>query len=1100
YQKYHITSLQEKVLVITALKETLSKLKGKAVVNEAVTLHPIDPELLKIDVAPLAPKLRNNRTAHNDYLKHTQEETSTLREIVKNERLLNPLNAFLDYVCKYTKRIQELLIILKQTCPCINDLGTKLMVGTPTNNNKQIRFIEHIPSSGTTPVKTTSSTNVVSNTHVLSSTGVNLLSSTSGSRPQGNTNKDRIQRTQSKAKKNKLEDHPRTVRPTLNKKKSVVDTKAISAVTNSKSNVNSDLKCATCNGCLFSDNHDTCVLAYINYVNARVKSKSVKKPVNRKIWQPTGKMFTTVGHIWRPTGRTFTLVGNVCPLTRITTTAIVPLREPIPIENNTDKPVVTLVYLRKSKAAKKKVPVSNSKIHKSLVVQIVLWYLDSGCSKHMTGYRSQLINFVQKFLGTVKFENDHVAKIMGYGDYKIGNVPILRVYFVEVLGHNLFSASKTNSWLWHCRLLHLNFGAINHLARQGVVRGLPKLKFEKDHLCSVCVMGKSKKKSHKPKSEDTNQEKLYLLHMDLCGPIRVESVNGKKYILVIVDDYSQFTWVKFLRSKDEAPDFIIKFLKMIQVRLKVPLRLEPKTYKDALTQSCWIEAMQEELNEFERLEYTQLEDSNELFQKILEDLRTINKELIECNRPTFFNDNEEHYVQNKENLENSSNSNQEKEGPPKDFDIRQLIREECCIKVCEEQKQNMENTILELVKICRQKELYVMHDNVDDLIESALNFKLLSVNSQRLNKEKQEVKNVMEHPAERKTRIIESLHNFRVIYKSSISLKNTSLISPVHAVAPILSTKEPEYSPSMGYEHPNTTLETESDEIIKSGVEEIVPILSECEVTSKDKRECDMLVCKNSLVCDDHSEIFSDSKNYDDISSDDDDFKDIEYIEASLPDPEIVNIVLREKLLSINRLIANIKSLNDNPTPDCVLNSSVSIPISKESDNSLSDYFSPKFKTFCDHTEETRSCSTTTHADDSLPEYDSFCFEIEPDQERLINVVKNDISDDSSNDPILEEANLFFDSDNSIPPGIKNFTYDSEGDIRFLEELFIEDSILFPNNESFESNFDNPDEFECLDPRDEFDDDDYSSFMFVIYSKMFSFLLSAESEDTIFDP
>nr|GFC94131.1 Gag-Pol polyprotein [Tanacetum cinerariifolium] len=84
-------------------------------------------------------------------------------------------------------------------------------------------------------------------------------------------------------------------------------------------------------------------------------------------------------------------------------------------------------------------------------------------------------------------------------------------------------------------------------------------------------MDKSKKKSHKPKSKDTNQEKLYLLHMDLCGPIHVESVNGKKYILTIVDDYSRFTWVKCLRSKDEALVFIIKFLKMIQVRLKVPV-------------------------------------------------------------------------------------------------------------------------------------------------------------------------------------------------------------------------------------------------------------------------------------------------------------------------------------------------------------------------------------------------------------------------------------------------------------------------------------------------------------------------------------------------
>nr|GEY01926.1 hypothetical protein [Tanacetum cinerariifolium] len=92
-------SLQEKVLVITALKDSLSKLKGKAVVNEAVPLHPIDPELLKIDVAPLASKLQNNKTAHYDYLKHTQKETATLREIVENERFLNPLNTSLDYAC-----------------------------------------------------------------------------------------------------------------------------------------------------------------------------------------------------------------------------------------------------------------------------------------------------------------------------------------------------------------------------------------------------------------------------------------------------------------------------------------------------------------------------------------------------------------------------------------------------------------------------------------------------------------------------------------------------------------------------------------------------------------------------------------------------------------------------------------------------------------------------------------------------------------------------------------------------------------------------------------------------------------------------------------
>ncbi|GJR65063.1 retrovirus-related pol polyprotein from transposon TNT 1-94 [Tanacetum coccineum] len=287
----------------------------------------------------------------------------------------------------------------------------------------------------------------------------------------------------------------------------------------------------------------------------------------------------TLESAYKPTGWTFTIVGNACPLTRITTTTEVPLRKSSALDNKTPKPVVTLVYSRKPRKSKTSVPVNNYK-----VVQIVLWYLDSGCSKHMTGDRSQLTNFVNKFLGTVKFGNDHVAKIMGYGDYQIGNVTISRVYYVEGLGHNLFSvgqfcdsnlevafrqhtcyirnlegvdlltgsrgdnlytlslgdmmasspicllskASKTKSWLWHRRLSHLNFGAINHLARHGLVRGLPKLKFEKDHLCSACALGKSTKKPHKPKSEDTNQEKLYLLHMDLCGPMCVMSVNGKK--------------------------------------------------------------------------------------------------------------------------------------------------------------------------------------------------------------------------------------------------------------------------------------------------------------------------------------------------------------------------------------------------------------------------------------------------------------------------------------------------------------------------------------------------------------------------------------------
>nr|GEX09473.1 hypothetical protein [Tanacetum cinerariifolium] len=490
----------------------------------------------------------------------------------------------------------------------------------------------------------------------------------------------------------------------------------------------------------------------------------------------------------------------------------------------------------------------------------------------------------------------------------------------------------------------------------------------------------------------------------------------------------------------------------------------------------------------------------------------------------------------------------------------------------------MEDTMLELIEVCRQKEFYCMHNDVDDLIESDLNSKLLSINlrSQRLDKEKQEVKNVVEQPAERETRIAKSLQDFRV-KKSSISLNNTSQVSLVHAITPVLPTEEPESSLSMGYEHLSTIPETEFDEVTKSSVKNLLSIPSEYEVTSEDKRECDVPVCKDSStfdVCKEHSEILSDS-NDDDISSNDDAFEDVEYVEASLLDSELVSleeenvvyqedeefdledilqiqdVILHEKLLSINRLIADIESLNDNPIPDLVLNSSTLIPIFEESDNSLSNNSLLEVETFSDDTEETRSGNTTTHANNSFPEYDSFCFEIEPDQERLTSVVKNDISNDSSNDPLLEEVDLFLASDNSIPPVIGNIDYDSEGDIHFLEELLVDDSILFLKNESSDfdhhddpslprplleppdaefffdfkpnseevisamlNNIDKLNEYECFEPGEEInvfenvEDNDYFTFIFVIqnflpyliYPEVSPLLLSAGNEDTIFDP
>ncbi|GJV87331.1 hypothetical protein Tco_1531269 [Tanacetum coccineum] len=186
-------SLQEKVLVITALKDELRKLKGKALADNVVCKHTIDPEMLKIDVEYLNPRLLNNRSAHSNYLKHTQEEAVILREIVEQGKSQNPLNESLDSACKYTKQIQELLIIVGQTCPSINNSGDKLVAVIPKIKDKRVRFTEPFTSSENTNTKIASSSNLVSNKPMLSSTGVKMSTSASGSQPSVNTKKDKIQ-------------------------------------------------------------------------------------------------------------------------------------------------------------------------------------------------------------------------------------------------------------------------------------------------------------------------------------------------------------------------------------------------------------------------------------------------------------------------------------------------------------------------------------------------------------------------------------------------------------------------------------------------------------------------------------------------------------------------------------------------------------------------------------------------------------------------------------------------------------------------------------------------------------------------------------------
>nr|GEY94724.1 hypothetical protein [Tanacetum cinerariifolium]GEY94732.1 hypothetical protein [Tanacetum cinerariifolium] len=261
-------------------------------------------------------------------------------------------------------------------------------------------------------------------------------------------------------------------------------------------------------------------------------------------------------------------------------------------------------------------------------------------------------------------------------------------------------------------------------------------------------------------------------------------------------------------------------------------------------------------------------------------IEIVNKELVEYinspswDRPIFFNDNEDHFVQYKEYLENPSNeivvlnSNQQKEKSPQDSDIHHLIREKCFIEFCKKQKQNMEDTMIELIEVFRQKEFYCMHNNVDDLIESALNSKLLSINleSQRLDKKKQEFKNVIEQPTKCETHIAKSLKNFRV-KKISISLNNTSQISLVHAITPVLPTEEPEYSLSMGYEHLSIIPETESDEVTESSAKNLLPIPSEYEVTSDDESVDDESLSNEDVPMEDFKVYSNPFFNDDEINS-----------------------------------------------------------------------------------------------------------------------------------------------------------------------------------------------------------------------------------------
>ncbi|GKA90234.1 putative ribonuclease H-like domain-containing protein, partial [Tanacetum coccineum] len=527
------TQIQEKVFANAALKNELRKLKGKNVIDIVVSkphATTISLGMFKLDLEPLAPKVLKNTDAHLDYIKHSREHANILREIVKSARALSPLDSNLDSACKYVQRIQEVLVYDRDTCPCLTRPNEKLVAVTPKNKDKRVRFADPFTSSSNSQIQFDSHKLKDSNQPLLHFTGVIGSIGANGSKPTGNTKNNRISQSSSSNKTNKVEDQSRSIKSRKKHKNRVSKTKCNAYVMQSMLNANSKSVCAICNECLFDANHDKCVLDYVHDVNVLSKSKPAKRKNKKQIWKPTGKVYTKIGYKWKPIGRTFTIVRNKCPLTRFTSTKVVPLKE------TTTKSVITptqgiMVYSRRPKAPKSVGSSSKSKIIESRISN-QSEPTQTGESTVSNVPSSSLIDcrlsklFCGVFSGYLRDVEGLGHNLFSVGQFCNSDLEVAfrkHTCFVHNLedvdlltgswGTNLYTlsigdmmksspichlskASKTKSWLWHRRLSHLNFGAINQLAKK----------------------------------------------------------------------------VRFLRSKDEAPEFIIKFLKMIQVRLNETVR------------------------------------------------------------------------------------------------------------------------------------------------------------------------------------------------------------------------------------------------------------------------------------------------------------------------------------------------------------------------------------------------------------------------------------------------------------------------------------------------------------------------------------------------
>nr|GEV49447.1 integrase, catalytic region, zinc finger, CCHC-type, peptidase aspartic, catalytic [Tanacetum cinerariifolium] len=352
---------------VTALTTKNVNLKAQTLEKgNSVSKDQVKPKVLArgkhaIDVEPIVPRLRNNRDAHLDYLRHLKESVETIRDI-------------------------ELLEYAIGTCPQGSQKQEKQLTHIPLNRKKQVTFAKQSDKSDSNTHKhvmtvKTQKTNVP----MPPSTGVNSCPNASGSKTKSHIKTNMILPAKG-VNKLPVEDQPRTNKSYLRTSNRVDSS---SRLKRTVINSNLDYVCQTCNKCLTSSNHDMCVATCLQSV---VETPSIRHNCNvgqkvKQVWKPK-----QVRQVWKPTCKVLTTIG---------------------------------------------------------------------CLKHMMGNCSRLMNFMKKFIGIVRFGNDHFGAIMGYEDYVIGDSVISRVYYVEGLGHSsLLSSDQLLKWVaWASSLIVTSFGA-----------------------------------------------------------------------------------------------------------------------------------------------------------------------------------------------------------------------------------------------------------------------------------------------------------------------------------------------------------------------------------------------------------------------------------------------------------------------------------------------------------------------------------------------------------------------------------------------------------------------------------------------------------------